>query len=99
MLERIFNLEKYGRGLIEKVRKRKNEQNLELRDLNVKMNQFEGVSAEVYENTSKELDVLKLREKEEHEKLDLAQKKYEESKEVFEEQTKLEKYEIRKKKN
>ena len=62
-----------------------------------KMNQFEGVSAEVYENTSKELDVLKLREKEEHEKLDLAQKKYEESKEVFEEQTKLEKYEIRKK--
>lgn len=97
MLERIFNLEKYGRGLIEKVRKRKNEQNLELRDLNVKMNQFEGVSAEVYENTSKELDVLKLREKEEHEKLDLAQKKYEESKEVFEEQTKLEKYEIRKK--
>ncbi len=38
------------------------------------MNQFEGVSVEVYENTSKELDVLKLREKEEHEKLDLAQK-------------------------
>lgn len=96
MLERIFNLEKYGRGLIEKVRKRKNEQNLELRDLNVKINQFEGVSIEVYENTSNELDILKLREKEEHDKLDLAQKTYEESKEVFEVQSKLEKYEVKK---
>ena len=97
MLERIFNLEKYGRGLIDKVRKRKNDKNLELRDLNTKMSQFDGVSVEVYENTSKEVDVLKLREKEQHKKLDLAQKNYEESKEIFEEQTKLEKYEIRKK--
>lgn len=97
MLERIFNLEKYGRGLIDKVRKRKNEKNLELRDLNTKMNQFEGVSLELYDSTLKELEELKLSVKDNDNKLDLAQKQYEESKEVYEEQVKLESCESRKK--
>ena len=97
MLERIFNLEKYGRGLIDKVRKRKNEANLDLRDLNTKMSQFEGISPELYDNTLKELEDLKKNEKNKHEKLDETQKLYEESKEIYEEQTKLESYEVRKK--
>ena len=97
MLERIFNLEKYGRGLIDKVRKRKNEANLDLRDLNTKMSQFEGISPELYDITLKELEELKKNEKNKHEKLDETQKLYEESKEIYEEQTKLESYEVRKK--
>ena len=97
MLERIFNLEKYGRGLIEKVRKRKNEENLKLRDLNTKVSQFEDVSPELYDKELKALDELKEKEKDKHDKLDLSQKQYEESKEIYEEQIKLEKFEIRKK--
>lgn len=97
MLERLFNLEKYGRGLIEKVRKRKSDENLVLRDLNTKMAQFDGVSQDVYEENCKELKILKEKEKDKHEKLDLYQKQYEESKIIFEEQNKLESCESRKK--
>jgi len=97
MLERLFNLEKYGRGLIEKVRKRKSDENLVLRDLNTKISQFDGVSQDLYEENCKELKLLKEEEKYKIEKLDLYQKKYEEGKIIFEEQNKLESCEVRKK--
>ncbi|RDY23405.1 nuclease SbcCD subunit C [Romboutsia maritimum] len=97
MLERIFNLEKYGRGLIDKVRKRKNVQLQNLRDLNTKLSQYEGIDEELYSETMKDLEKFKVDEKEKNKSLDSAQKLYEESKEIYEEQLKLEKYEIRKK--
>lgn len=97
MLERIFNLEKYGRGLIDKVRRRKNIQIQSLRDINSKLSQYEGVSEELYDNTVKELEILRITEKEKAEELDYVQKRYEESKVIFEEQTKLEQTELRKK--
>lgn len=97
MLERLFNLERYGRGLIEKVRKRKSDENLVLRDLNTKISQFDGVTQDVYEENCKELDVLKQQEKDKQEKLNTYEKQYEESKIIFDEQNKLESYQQRKK--
>lgn len=97
MLERIFNLEKYGRGLIDKVRRRKNVQIQSLRDINSKLSQYEGISVELHDNTLKELEILKINEKEKTEELDREQKRHEENKAIFEEQTKLEKNEARKK--
>lgn len=97
MLERIFNLEKYGRGLIDKVRRRKITQLQNRRDINTKLSQYENISEEIYENTLKELELLKEQEKERTKELELAQRSYEESKEVYEEQIKLEKNEQRKK--
>ncbi|MEF9991738.1 MAG: SbcC/MukB-like Walker B domain-containing protein [Romboutsia sp.] len=97
MLERIFNLEKYGRGLIDKVRKRKNTKNQELRDINSKLSQYEEINEEIYNNTLKELELQKELEKEKTIEFESAQRLYEKNKEIYEEQTKLEKNELRKK--
>lgn len=91
MLERIFNLEKYGRSLGEKVKKRKNIQLQNLKDLKSKLSQYDGITEEVYNNINQELIELKNLEKDKNNALDLAQKSYEESKTVYEEQLKLEK--------
>lgn len=96
MLERIFNLEKYGRSLGEKVKKRKNLHLQNLKDLKSKLSQYDGITDEVYNNINQELVELKKLEKEKNNALDLAQKSYEESKAVYEEQLKLEKNELRK---
>lgn len=96
MLERIFNLEKYGRSLGEKVKKRKNIQLQNLKDLKSKLSQYDGITEEVYNNINQELIELKNLEKDKNNALDLAQKSYEESKTVYEEQLKLEKNELRK---
>ncbi|WP_227826747.1 AAA family ATPase [Clostridioides sp. ZZV15-6383] len=96
MLERIFNLEKYGRSLGEKVKKRKNLHLQNLKDLKSKLSQYDGITEEVYNNINQELIELKKLEKEKNNALDLAQKSYEESKAVYEEQLKLEKNELRK---
>ncbi|WKK93961.1 AAA family ATPase [Clostridioides difficile] len=96
MLERIFNLEKYGRSLGEKVKKRKNIQLQNLKDLKSKLSQYDGITEEVYNNINQELIELKNLEKDKNNALDLAQKSYEESKTVYEEQLKLEKMNLEK---
>ncbi len=60
MLERIFNLEKYGRSLGEKVKKRKNIQLQNLKDLKSKLSQYDGITEEVYNNINQELIELKI---------------------------------------
>lgn len=97
MLERIFNLEKYGRDLIDKVKKRKAAQLDTLKDINSKLSQYDGVTEELYNNTIKEVNELKVLEKEKSRYLELAHESYSESKGIYEEQTKLEKNELRKK--
>ncbi|MCC0644503.1 MULTISPECIES: AAA family ATPase [unclassified Clostridioides] len=96
MLERIFNLEKYGRSLGDKVKKRKNLHSQKLKDLKSKLSQYDGITEEVYNDINQELMELKKLEKEKNKTLDLVQKSYEESKVIYEEQLKLEKNELRK---
>lgn len=97
MLERIFNLEKYGRGLIDKVRKRKNIQNQSLRDITSKLSQYDGVNEQVYDGIEKELEELKELEKIKNNEFESAQQKYTESNEIYEKQLQKETYEKRKK--
>ncbi|MPM11191.1 Chromosome partition protein Smc [bioreactor metagenome] len=97
MLERIFNLEKYGRGLIDKVRKRKNLQNQSLRDITSKLSQYDGVNEQVYDGIEKELEELKELEKIKNNEFESAQQKYTESNEIYEKQVQKENYEKRKK--
>ncbi|MCR8746446.1 AAA family ATPase [Romboutsia lituseburensis] len=97
MLERIFNLEKYGRGLIDKVRKRKNIQNQSLRDITSKLSQYDGVNEQVYDGIEKQLEELKELEKIKNNEFESAQQKYTESSEIYEKQVQKENYEKRKK--
>ncbi|MEG2789134.1 MAG: AAA family ATPase, partial [Romboutsia sp.] len=97
MLERIFNLEKYGKILIEKVKKRKNNQLQNLSEINIKLNQYDGISKEVYDCIVRELEELKNLEKQKNEQLNLLQKSYEYNKDTYENQINLEKNEKRKK--
>lgn len=97
MLERIFGLEKYGRGLIERVRKRKNIEMEYLKDIKSKLSQYDEVTEESYENTEKELIILKDLEKSKTKELDLTEKEYAKSKEIYANQELLEQKELRKK--
>lgn len=97
MLERIFNLEKCGRELINRVRKRKNNELQKLRDINVKLSQYDGVSEEVYNCIEKELEELKNLEIETNKNFELAQKTHIENAEIYEKQIKKDAYEKRKK--
>ena len=96
MLERIFNLEKYGRGLIDKVRRRKNIQVQNLRDINTKLSQFDGVSEDIYNGIEKELEELKELEIKTNKDFELEQIKYTESNEIYEKQVRKENHEKRK---
>lgn len=96
MLERIFNLEKYGRGLIDKVKKRKNVQQQALRDINSKLSQYDAVSEEVYNQVQKELEELRELEISKNKDFEISQNKYKEVEEIYEKQVKLENYNKRK---
>ncbi len=61
-----------------------------------KLSQYDGITEEVYNNINQELIELKNLEKDKNNALDLAQKSYEESKTVYEEQLKLEKMNLEK---
>lgn len=93
MLERIFNLEKYGTGLINKVRKRKNIQLQILIDIKAKLSQYGGVSEEAYNDIEKELEELKKLEVDNNKNLELEEQNYIQSSEIYEKQTKLDSYE------
>lgn len=56
MLERIFNLEKYGKKLIEKTRSRKNETKNNLEKLKVSLEHYNEVSDEKYDSMINDLE-------------------------------------------
>ena len=92
MLERIFNLEKYGEKLSNKVKVRRNEAKENITSLNGKLSQHEGVTEELYEEIKEELSESKNLEKVKIEELSRAEKEFEENKVVFEDQKSLQKY-------
>lgn len=92
MLERIFNLEKYGEKLSNKVKARRNEAKEKMTSLNGKLSQHEGITEELYDETREELLQSKKMEKVKNEDLAIAEKEFEENKIVFEDQKSLQKY-------
>ena len=92
MLERIFNLEKYGEKLSNKVKARRNEAKEKITSLNGKLSQHNGITEELYEQTMQELLQSKKEEKSKSQDLEIYQKKFEENKIVFEDQKSLQKY-------
>ena len=59
MLERIFNLEKYGKKLIENVRHRKNKTKTHVEMLQVSLSHYEEVTDEKYDEMIKKLEIDK----------------------------------------
>lgn len=92
MLERIFNLEKYGEKLSTKVKMRRNAAKENLTTLNGKLSQHEGMTEELYEKIREELIQAKNLEKIKNEDLSKAEKEFEENKVIFEDQNSLQKY-------
>lgn len=92
MLERIFNLEKYGEKLSNKVKIRRNEAKENITSLNGKLSQHEGVTEDIYEQIKQELLESKNLEKVKIEELSKCEKEFEENKIIFEDQKSLQKY-------
>lgn len=92
MLERIFNLEKYGEKLSTKVKLRRNRAKEDLTSLNGKLSQHEGITEELYEEIREELLQAKNLENTKNEDLSKAEKEFEENKIIFEDQKSLQKH-------
>ena len=92
MLERIFNLEKYGEKLSNKVKMRRNEAKEKITSLNGKLSQHEGITEEVYETIKEELLQAKKLEEIKNEDLTKSENEFEENKVIFEDQKSLQKY-------
>ena len=84
MLERIFNLSKYGEKLSNKVKARRSQAKEKITSLNGKLSQHEGMTEKLYEDTREELLKAKKLEKTKNEDLLRAEKEYEENKVIFE---------------
>ena len=96
MLERIFNLEKYGKSLTEKIKKRRDAKKVEVEILENNILQYEGTTQEVFDETYKTLTDLQAASREKRRELDEAEKKYAEYREVISYQQALEEKETRK---
>lgn len=92
MLERIFNLEKYGEKLSNKVKIKRNEAKEKITSLNGKLSQHEGMTEGLYEEAREELLQAKKLEKTKNEDLLKAEKEFEENKVIFEDQKSLQKF-------
>ncbi|WP_129599690.1 SbcC/MukB-like Walker B domain-containing protein [Anaerophilus nitritogenes] len=95
MLERIFNLEKYGKKLGEKIKKARNKNFKKQNELSGELRGFEGISEEIYKKNKKELNILKIEEKELIQKKEKSQEEYEKYKDIWNFQNELKEYEIK----
>ena len=98
MLERIFNLEKYGKSLTEKVKKKRDAKKIEIEVLENNLLQYEGTTQEIFDQTYKDLIDLQTTSRKMREELTDIEKKYEESKEIVIHQQALEEKENKKSK-
>ena len=97
IIERIFNLEKYGRNLNDKILRRL-ESNIKMKNnLENKLEDYDGISHERYNGDLKEIEILKYTKKRKSIELKLAEEKYKENKEIYIDQINLEKFEARQK--
>ena len=100
MLERIFNLEKYGEQLSNKVKDKRKIIKAQSDNLEGQLTTFiesKGISEELYEKVKEELEETINLEKEKHIELDKEEKELEISKVIIENQRYLQKYSERKK--
>ncbi len=97
ILERVFNLEKYGKNLSDKILDKENEQIKIKKELEEKLSNYNGISMEAYKNEHKDCDALRYSLKRKIVELELAQNKYNESKDIYENQVELDVYEKRRK--
>lgn len=96
MLERIFNLERYGKNLVMKIRSAKNKEVLAINELNGKLSNFEGVSEEELKKLQQEYDNLLLKEKELKSEKNKLEKNYKSIKEIWDKQKELQQYILKK---
>ncbi|WP_286156781.1 AAA family ATPase [Romboutsia ilealis] len=96
-LERVFDLGKYGEILNYKIIKREEIKFKLKQDLETELRKYEGVTHEAYANELREIESLKYYLKRKNMEFEIAQKKYKESEEIYENQNNLNKYEVIKK--
>lgn len=93
MLERIFSLEKYGKGLGDKIKKVKNSKLKEMDILSGELKRYDNLSEEVYENAVAQLKSLAAEEKLLRDKKSELDKQYECCKSIWELQLELKQFE------
>ncbi|MEG0773483.1 AAA family ATPase [Clostridium sp.] len=94
MLERIFNLEKYGRELIDKVRRERNKNLTEETKLEGELKNFEGISEDAYEALAQEINILTLKEEELKNQKAEGEEKFNKYKELWNLQREVTKYKL-----
>ncbi|ERI94822.1 RecF/RecN/SMC protein [Clostridiales bacterium oral taxon 876 str. F0540] len=92
MLERIFGLEKYGKNLLDKIRKERNSKLKAMDLLTGELKGFKDISEEVYEESKNQLDILLEEEKILKNKKEILDGQYEKFKVTWELQKELEEY-------
>lgn len=97
MLERIFALEKYGRGLTEKIKQAKNKKSREIENIESQLKVYENLTKEQYEEQKKFYEALIIQEEELRKELNKLSKEYEKYQVVWELQQELQIYEKKQK--
>ncbi|WP_418571397.1 ATP-binding protein, partial [Intestinibacter bartlettii] len=96
MLERIFNLEKYGRSLTEKIKNKRDGKKIDIEVLENSLLQYDGTSQEIFDETYNKLTELQALSRDMRRELDEAEKKYNDYKEIIGYQQSLEEKENKK---
>ena len=96
MLERIFNLEKYGRSLTEKIKNKRDGKKIDIEVLENSLLQYDGTSQEIFDETYSKLTELQALSRDMRRELDEAEKKYNDYKEIIGYQQSLEEKENKK---
>ena len=96
MLERIFNLEKYGRSLTEKIKNKRDGKKIDIEVLENSLLQYDGTSQEIFDETYSKLTELQALSRDMRRELDESEKKYNDYKEIIGYQQSLEEKENKK---
>ncbi|NLK22394.1 MAG: AAA family ATPase [Epulopiscium sp.] len=97
MLERIFGLKRYGKGLTEKIKIIKNKKSMEILDIESQLKVYGNLTKEEYEEQKKNYEILVLEEERLKSELEIINKKYEKYQGIWELQQELEIYQNKQK--
>lgn len=97
MLERIFNLEQYGKNIIEKISSQKKKYDAKRIDIEGQLKGYEDITEERYKQETKQLEELLEKEKELRKEINKLNKEYEENKKIWDLQEELKGYQTTKK--
>lgn len=98
MLERIFNLEKYGKVLTDKIKGNRDKENIEINILESNLLQYDGTTQDVFDETYKQLTNLQALSRSMRQELEDTEKKYNQYRETIGYQQSLEEKENKKRK-